>query len=124
MRSSASSATTAASAALSIITSAEFAAESTSTASSSAAVIGRAFLQPLGYFLFRFDKKLEQIADDVRVLVVEERSCETDIAHATGSANSMDVLVDVAWEVEVDHVAHVWNVETSSGHLKNPSNHA
>jgi len=116
---------------LSVISRAEFAAEATSSAASSAAIVGRAFLEPFWAssaaivgraflepfrnFLLRFDEQLEQIADDVRVLVVEEARGEADVADATGSPDSVDVLVDVAWKVEVDHVTHVWNVETSSG---------
>jgi hypothetical protein len=119
LRSSASSAATASSAAaLSVISRAEFAAESTSTAASSAAIVSSALLEPFWNFLLRFDEQFEQIADDVRVLVVEEARGETDVADATGSADSVDVLVDIAWKVEVDHVTHVWNVETSSGDLK------
>jgi hypothetical protein len=119
LRSSASSAATASSAAaLSVISRAEFAAESTSTAASSAAIVSSALLEPFWNFLLRFDEQFEQIADDVRVLVVEEARGETDVADATGSADSVDVLVDIAWKVEVDHVTHVGNVETSSGDLK------
>ena len=68
--------------------------------------------------MLRFDEQLEQVADDVRVLVVEEARGEADVADAAGSPDSVDVLVDVAWKVEVDHVTHVWNVETSSGNLE------
>ena len=119
LRSSASSATAASSAAaLSVISRAEFAAEATSSAASSAAIVGSAFLEPFWNFLLRFDEQLEQVADDVRVLVVEEARGEADVADAAGSPDSVDVLVDVAWKVEVDHVTHVWNVETSSGNLE------
>ena len=112
-------AATASAAALSVISGAEFASESTSTASSSATIIRSAFFEPFGHFLLRFDEQFQQIAHDVGVLVIEERSCETDVAYATGSADSVDVLVDVAWKIEVDHVTHVWNVKTSSCNLNN-----
>ena len=51
-----------------------------------------------------------QTFDKVGVFAVEEGGGKTGVTGTTGSTNSMDVIIDIAWQVVVDNVGDVWNI--------------
>ena len=75
-------------------------------------------LQPCRDFLLGLDQQLAQVTDDVLVLVIEEASGETQVAHTPGTSNAVDVLPDVGWQVKVDDMLHVGDVKTTRRNLK------
>ena len=75
-------------------------------------------LEPRGHFLFSLDQQLAQVTDDVLVLIVEEGGGETEIANSASTANAVHVLLDVGWQVKVDDMLHMGDVETTGSHLK------
>lgn len=77
-------------------------------------VHGHAF-EPRGQLLLRFDDELDEVANQVAVLVVEEGRGDAEVAHAPGTTDAVDVLLHVRGQVEVDDVLHVRDVETASG---------
>ncbi len=74
-------------------------------------------LQPGWDLLFRLRQELEQITTDVPVAIVEEGRGQAKVPHTTRAANTMDVLLNVAGEVKVDDVLHVWDVQSSGSNL-------
>ncbi len=68
-------------------------------------------------YLIGLHDKLDQVLGQVPVLLVEERGGQPEVAHPAGSADAVDVLVDVRREVKVDDVLHVGDVQTASSHL-------
>merc|ERR1719474_1209621 len=73
-------------------------------------------LQPARQLLVALHDQLHQVLGEVPVLLVEEGSGQTKIAHSTSSPDSVDVLLNISRHVEVDHVLHVGNVETPRGY--------
>ena len=74
-------------------------------------------LQPLGQLLVRLYDELHQVLCEVAVLVVEEGGGQAEVAHPAGTADPVNVLLNVRRHVEVDHVLHVGDVQPTGGHL-------
>ena len=72
-------------------------------------------LEEVGHVLLGFDHKLVQVSRNVSILVVEERSCQTEIAHTASTTNAVDVLFDVVRQIKVNDVLNVGNIQTTSG---------
>merc|ERR1719474_452361 len=87
-----------------------------STASIVATLIEPHGLQPAGQLLVALHNQLHQVLGEVPVLLVEEGSGQTKVAHSASSPDSVDVLLNVSRHVEVDHVLHVGNVEAPRGY--------
>lgn len=102
-------------------------------------------LQPGGDFLLGLHQDVQQVLGDVSVFIVEEgrgQTCGwipfilgseavfcdtrrrtlgptslTQVPHSSRSSDAVDVLLDVAGQVEVDDVLNVGDVQTTSGDL-------
>ena len=61
-----------------------------------------------------FFQKFEEISCDVAISAIEECGGETGVASATGTTDSMDIIVDIARKIVVDDVSDVGDVETTS----------
>ena len=90
--------------------------------------------KPLWDFLIRFTEQIDEIFHDVSIIVVKERSREpynkprdfksanlklgllTDVTNATSTPDSVNIFVNIARQIKVDHVTHIRNIETARCH--------
>jgi hypothetical protein len=76
-------------------------------------------LKEVGDFLLGLKQDLDEILADIFIAVVVEGSGLTLIADTSSTANAMDVLSDALvlgrWEVIVDDVLHIGNIQAASG---------
>lgn len=86
------------------------------------APVGCNAIQPVGYLLFRFDQQIHHAARQIPVAIVEKRRGQTQITHTTRTSDTVDVLLDVGRQIEIDHVLDVGDVETASGHRRGHQN--
>jgi hypothetical protein len=63
-------------------------------------------------------EQIKELPRDVLVLLVHEGQGVSHIAHATGSADAMYVVVDVVGQIVVDDLRHVGNVETAGSDVR------
>lgn len=66
----------------------------------------------LGHILLGFDQQLDEIARQPAVGVVEERRGNAEVTHAACTSDTMHVFFHVRRQVEIDHVTHVWYIQT------------
>ena len=114
--------TAAASAAVTtVIATTEGAAATTATAAtasaSAASAESRHLAEPLGAFLVVLLEQLAEFADDVAVLLVDEGKGGTSVTSTTGTANPVDVVVNVAGKVVVDNLRDVGDVQTTGSNI-------
>ena len=74
-------------------------------------------LQPVRHRLLRLGQQLHEVAHQVAVVLVEEAGGQADVAHAAGTSDAVDVLLDVRRHVEVDDVLDMGDVQTAGRHL-------
>lgn len=60
-------------------------------------------------------EELNEIANDTTVATVEEGSGDTSVTGTSSTTDSVDVVIDIGWEIVVDDVGNVWNIQTTSG---------
>ena len=68
-------------------------------------------------YLVWFNHKLDQVLGQVPVLLVEEGGGETEVSHAAGTTDPVNVFVDVRGKIEIDDVFNVGDVKTTCGNL-------
>jgi len=69
------------------------------------------------FYLVRLDNEFDQVLGQIPIFLVEEGGGETEVAHAAGTTDPVNVLVHVGRQVEVDDVLHVGDVQTTSCNL-------
>jgi hypothetical protein len=74
-------------------------------------------LQPAWNLLAGLDNQLNHVLGEVTIFVVEEGGGKTQVAHATSTSNSVDVLFNVRGQVKINDMFNVGNVESSSCNL-------
>src|SRR5580704_16397380 len=42
-----------------------------------------------------------------------ERECDAGFARASRAADAMDIILGMSWDIEIEHMAYVWNVEAT-----------
>merc|ERR1719380_241912 len=78
------------------------AAAAAAPAAAEAAAVGAHVLHPRRHVLAVLDEQVDELPHDVAVLVAEERHGEAGVARAAGPADAVDVVRDLARQVEVD----------------------
>eukprot|EP00050_Salpingoeca_kvevrii_P012969 m.26036 g.26036 ORF g.26036 m.26036 type:complete len:636 (-) comp4524_c0_seq1:67-1974(-) len=91
------------------------------TTTTTATVRGAA-LEKRRNLLLRFAHEVDEAAGDVHVLLVKERRGDAEVADATGTADAVDVLLDIAGKVVVDDMLDVGNVETAGSNCRGDEN--
>lgn len=66
----------------------------------------------LWHILLSFNKQLNQIPSEPAVGIVEEWSGYPEVTHPASTTDTVDVLLHVGRQVEVDHVTHVGDIQT------------
>ena len=66
--------------------------------------------QPVSGFLVCFVQQFDQVECHVAIFVVEERGGQTKVTHTSGTTDTMDVLLNVVRQVEIDDVLYVRNI--------------
>lgn len=56
-------------------------------------------------------------SDLERTVRLDECMCVTVCASATGSADTVNVVVVCCWLVKVNHVGDIWDIQTTSGNI-------
>ena len=56
------------------------------------------------------------------IVLGNERDCFTGLACSSCATDSMDVVLGVSWNIEVDHDINVRDVETTRGHIRRDQN--
>lgn len=79
-----------------------------------AVAIMRHFLQEARHLLVGFRQQLNQVRTNVAILVVEEARGNAQVAHSTSTTNTVDILLDIRWQIVVDDVFDVRNIQASS----------
>ena len=74
-------------------------------------------LQPRRAVLLVLNQKISKILRDVLVLRVHEGQRVSDIAHTAGSADSVNIIVNVGRQIEVDHLRHVGDIQTTGSNI-------
>mmetsp|Transcript_20121 Transcript_20121/g.41456 ORF Transcript_20121/g.41456 Transcript_20121/m.41456 type:complete len:499 (-) Transcript_20121:512-2008(-) len=111
----ASTATVSAVVLLTEITASEaFAATATASATTASATRGGHLVQPRRNNLIVLFKHVTKLADDTGVLFVDERKRATSVSGTTGTSNSVNVVVNVGWEIVVDHIGDIGNIQTTT----------
>jgi hypothetical protein len=60
-------------------------------------------------------QQINELTDDTAVATVEEGSGDTSVTSTASTTDTMNVVIDISWEIVVDDVGDVWNIETTSG---------
>lgn len=71
-------------------------------------------LEPGRDFLIGLPQELNEVANDVLVTAIEERSAHTNIAGTSRSSNTVNIIINIAGEVIVDDMGDVGDIETTS----------
>ena len=104
-----------------VIATTEGAAASTATAAtasaSAASAKSRHLAEPLGALLVVLLEQLAKFTGDVAVLLVDEGKGGTSVTSTTGTANPVDVVVNVARKVVVDNLRDVGDVQTTTSNI-------
>eukprot|EP01043_Picozoa_sp_COSAG02_P024356 COSAG02_NODE_1328_length_13219_cov_45.612652_15_plen_137_part_00 len=84
-------------------------------------------IEPIRAFAATFANCLPKFCTDAQIPIflagdVEERCCITSIARATCTTDSMNVVVDLGWQVKVDHVGYVGYIQTACRYVS-PNEH-
>ena len=70
-------------------------------------------LQPGGQLLIGLHQQLDQVLDQVPVLLIEEAGGKTQVTHTTSSTNTVDILLYISWQVKVDDMLDIGDIQTS-----------
>jgi hypothetical protein len=60
-----------------------------------------------------FLEEFNQVSNDTTVATVKEGSRETSVTSTTSTTDSVDIVVDVGWQVVVDDMRDVTDIETT-----------
>jgi hypothetical protein len=93
-------------------------ASATTEASSTVAerALMRNGLKPSRCFLVCLAEELDKVTNDVLVATIEEGSGNTSVTGATSTTDTVNVIINVRWEVKVDNVGNVGDIKTTSSH--------
>jgi hypothetical protein len=70
-------------------------------------------VQPIRNLLLAFLHELDQFASNLLVFVGEKGSSQTIGSSTTSTADSVNVVIKVIWQIVVDDVLHIVDVESS-----------
>jgi hypothetical protein len=57
-------------------------------------------------------QEINKITNNTTVATVEESSRDTSVSSTTSSANSMNVVINIGWEIVVDNMGDIRDVES------------
>ena len=105
---------------LTVISWSKLSAESPSaTVLSWSAIRSSTSFKPFWNFLFCFYQQIQKITNNIWIFIIEEWSCKTDITDTSGTTNTMDIFINIGWQVEIDYMTNIWDIKTTSSNLKN-----
>ncbi len=87
-------------------------AATTSTASAKAGTFASDALQECGNLLVGFLQKIQKITDDTPIAAVEEGCRHTSVSGTASTTDTMDVIVNVGWQIVVDDMLDVRDIQT------------
>ena len=58
-----------------------------------------------------FFQEVKQVSNNATIATIEEGRRETGVSSTTSSANTMDIVVDIGWEIVVDHMGDHGDVQ-------------
>jgi hypothetical protein len=79
---------------------------STATAAEAGALT-RNVLQKAGKFLVSLFEQFDQVSNNASIATVEEGGGETSVTGTTSTTDTMDIVVNVGWEIVVDNVGDI-----------------
>lgn len=89
----------------------------TATATTSTATVSRALtsnvLEEGWDFLVGLLEQLDEVTDNTAVSTVEESSRDTGVSSTTGTTDTVNIVVNVGWQIIVDHMGDIGNVEST-----------
>ena len=74
-------------------------------------------LKPLGDVLKVLQQHLLELPGDIGVVASKERNSQTSVPRPAGSANPVNVVINMRGEVEIHHAGHVIDVQATGGHI-------
>lgn len=83
----------------------------TATATTESRSLASDGLEEAWNFLVGLLEKVDQVADDTTVAAVEEGSRDTRVTSTSSTTDTVDVVVDVGWQVVVDDMLNVGNIK-------------
>jgi len=94
-------------------------ATSASTSATEAATVSKRVLmsnglEPTGDFLVCLTEKLNEVANEVVVAAVKEGGGKTSVTGTTGTADTVHIVIDIRWQVIVDDMSDIGNIQATS----------
>ncbi|KAH3662441.1 hypothetical protein OGAPHI_005693 [Ogataea philodendri] len=95
---------------------------STSSTASAHRVLSGNDSQEVWNLLVGLAQDLNKILHNILVTSVDECSSNTSVSCSSSSTNTVNVVVNVIWQIVIDDVGHVWNVQTSGSNSSGNQN--
>jgi hypothetical protein len=95
-------------------TTATSASRTTTTAATESTSLAGNVVKECRDFLMSLLQEVDEVTDNATIATIEERSGEPSVASTTSTANTMNIVVNVGWEVIVDNVGDIRDVKTTS----------
>ena len=54
-----------------------------------------------------FFQEVKQVSNNATIATIEECRRETGVSSTTSSANTMNIVVDIGWEIVIDHMGNL-----------------
>ena len=90
---------------------------SSTTATTAPTTVTGHLVKPSGDLLVVFFKHFSKFSNDARVFLVNKGQCASGVSGTSGTTNTMDIVINVGGEIEVDDLSNIRNIQTTTGYV-------